>query len=330
MKTKLLILNFILITISGLAQDFKINAAYSVVAVGPSIYTAYATAFNAEIAKLNNDKQVLITQSNTVGTEIPTIQANEKKVKAIDKEIKIIQRKLNTLSNIEDFKNKTFHYFFNTPRSDAYFNVMYSEERSEINFLNNSGFNLGSKSGSVYTELASGNMSTIRLSLGTMVANSAEETPEESTEEEAFQRLATKGGNTVLALEYPLIYWSSRDNQYNFISRFIGKATADFPAFGTQTEDFAGSGVASVDFYIDASTTNGDIRLYSNLNLSRVYGTDIYRENLAIENSNFNFGKLAAGIIIKGKFNLSVIVKTFSTEESLKNKNVIIGGSFIF
>ncbi|WP_290876430.1 hypothetical protein [Flavobacterium sp.] len=315
------------------AQDFKFNKAFAYDANserGQSIYTAYKKAYEKSIADLVAKRNAILNEINQEGTAISKVTDGEKEIKKIESEIRELSTSLKTLNNTEDFKKKTFHAFFGSPESDAFFNVMYSEERSVINFLNNSGFNLGSKSGSVYTELASGNMSTVRLSLGTMVSNSAQEDVQEAKEEEAFQRLSTSGGNTVLTLEYPLLYWSTKDNQYNLISRFIGKATADFPAFGTQTSDFAGSLLAAVDVYVDASTSNGDIRLYANVNLSRIYGTEVYKENLGLDNANFNFGKITTGVVIKNKFNLSAMFKTFSSEDSLENRNVIIGGAFIF
>ncbi len=269
MRTRLFLLVFWCIGFSTNAQDFKFNKAFAYASdtpQGTSVYTAYKKAYQNAIDKLIAKRNAIIAEINQDGAAISKVTDGEKEIKKIETEITEIYTSLKTLNNTQEFKKKTFHAFFGSPESDAFFNVMYSEERSVINFLNNSGFNLGSKSGSVYTELASGNMSTVRISLGTMVSNSAQEDPLEAKEEEAFQRLSTSGGNTVLTMEYPLLYWSTTNNQYNLISRFIGKGTADFPAFGTQTSDFAGSLMAAIDVYVDASTSNGDIRLYGSFN----------------------------------------------------------------
>jgi hypothetical protein len=56
----------------------------------------------------------------------------------------------------------------------------------------------------------------------------------------------------------------------------------------------------------------------------------VFRDNLGINNRDFTFGKLTGGVVIKQKINLSVMFNTFSSEDALENRNVIIGGSLLF
>jgi hypothetical protein len=162
-----------------------------------------------------------------------------------------------------------------------------------------------------------------------MVSNSESQDKNEEKKEEAYQRLVNYGGNTVLNFEYPLAYLHSYNNQYNFISRFISKGTADFPAFGTNTEEWAGSGALGLDFYGDASLSNNDLRFFFNFNVNKIYGTDVFKSNLAIDNNDFTFGQLSLGLVFLENFKISFIISTLSSEKSLRNRNVVAGGQVL-
>jgi hypothetical protein len=296
----------------------------------------YEKYYEDLITNLKNEKATLL--QNTNRTSFEAIEETNKKSKELDEKLKIASANKESII----FKKKNFHCFFGPKNANTFFNIMYSENGKRFNYLNSSGINFGNKIGSVYTELASGNMDIIRLSFGAMIAKSdegntqsqnrvADDAAATSTStEEAYQRLVSNGGNTVLKAEYPLISYSSNNNQYNLISRLLFKASADFPAFGTQSENFAGSLDAEFDLYADASTANNDIRLYGNFNASRINATEDFKNNLGIEKENFNFARITLGAVILQKFNFSVMFKTFSSEKSLENRSVIIGGSLLF
>ncbi|POY38594.1 hypothetical protein C3K47_04145 [Solitalea longa] len=137
------------------------------------------------------------------------------------------------------------------------------------------------------------------------------------------------GGNTVLNIEYPLMYAHSSNNQYNLISRLITKGAADLPAFGTNTEKWAGRGSFGLDFYADAATSNNSLRFFFNLSASKIYGTEVFQENLGTEKSNFTFGQLTLGLIFLENFKISFVVSTFSSEAELRNKNIVAGGQVL-
>ena len=294
-----------------------------------SIYTAYSNLYLKKIKDLTADKVKLIDEMNDDNLNESDLDVKTNEINKLDKEINQYSTKLNDLNDIKFLKSKKpFHLFLGQKKSNAFYNISYGENSSKINFLNNNGILLGNKTGAIYSELASGNLKLIRVSIGTMVSNSsAEENPKE---EEAFNRLATSGGNTVLNFEYPFLYSYDGNNQFNLIGRFLGKCTADFPAFGSQTEDFAGSASLGVDLYIDIATNNNEIRFYGNFNNAKYYGTDVFKDNLGIDNRNFTFGKVTGGIVIKQKVNLSVMFNTFSSEDALENRHIIIGGSLLF
>lgn len=90
-----------------------------------------------------------------------------------------------------------------------------------------------------------------------------------------------------------------------------------------------GSGLFGLDFYADAATSNNSLRFFVNLNASKIYGTDVFRDNLGTENTNFTFGQLTMGLIFLENFKISFVVSTFSSESELRNRNIVAGGQVL-
>ena len=295
-----------------------------------TIFEIQLVAYNNEVKNLQKKIIDILKKVDKPSVTIAESEEAKNKIDKINGEIVGVKQKLKALIDANYLRSQNYVFLgFGKKLSNGYYNLMYSNNGENLHFLTDAGVNFGSNSGAVYSELASGVLGVFRLSVGTMVANSSEENKEEEIQDEAYQRLASNGGNTVLKVEYPLVYWCAEDNQYNFIGRFLGKAAADFPAFGTKTDDFSGSVSGGVDFYVDGSTTNGEIRLYSNFNISTYKSSEQFKENLGIEKTEFTFGTISAGLIISNKVNLSVIFNTFSSEKNLRNRNVVIGGSLL-
>ncbi|PPK83794.1 hypothetical protein CLV84_4340 [Neolewinella xylanilytica] len=217
---------------------------------------------------------------------------------------------------------------FGQARSRALFEIIYNDDsENRFNLLTNTGLNIGQSTGSVYSELVSGQLSAFRIGLGVMVASTnAEE--ENAQEQEAFQRLSTYGGNTVLSFDYPLIYGHLPKNQGVLLTRFILKGNADFPEFGTTSDKWAGSVSYGLDVYADISTSNNAIRFFGNINMSKYHGSGQFRDNLGVNNTDFSFGQLKVGLMFNN-VSLSFVVSTFSSEEGLRNRNVIAGGQIV-
>jgi hypothetical protein len=262
-----------------------------------------------------------------------TIQTKSEEIKNLRAELKSIASKQDSLyflytKDYLNFKRRNI-LSFGPVRSRAFFDMLYGDEGKRFKALGNAGINFGSNTASIYSELVSGNLGLLRVSLGSMISSNSNDSLNEAKEEQAYQRLVTYGGNTVLNFEYPLMYIHSRNNQYNLISRLIGKGTADLPAFGTSTEKFAGSGSLGIDFYGDASLSNNQLRFFFNFNVNKIYGTDVYRDNLGVSSSDFTFGQLSLGLVFLENFKISFIVTTLSSEESLRNKNIVAGGQVL-
>jgi hypothetical protein len=218
---------------------------------------------------------------------------------------------------------------FNTTRSNAFYNIIYNSQKGKFRLLSNSGFNFGDSTASIYTELASGTFYSFRVTLGSMITSSKLSKNADPAREEALQRLQSYGGNTVLNIEYPLCYVHTKNGSFNFISRFLSKGTVDLPAFGSTTTSFAGSAMAGLDFYADASLSNNSLRFYCNLGVNRAVGTKTFCSNLGIDKSAFGFGQLKLGVVLGETINLSFIVRTFSTEDKLSSRSVVLGGTLL-
>lgn len=256
----------------------------------------------------------------------------EKRIEEIDQEILKIEKEQKYLYHEY---NKDFLLYkkvnvlnFGNNRSAAFYDLVYNSN-DNFRILNSAGLNFGNSTGSVYTELASGNLGAIRVNLTAMAANNSNDDPTESKEEEAFQRLQTSGGNLVLNMEYPLVYIHSKDNRSNLISRIVTKGTADFPEFGTTTDDFAGSLAFGLDLYGEAPLDNNTLSFFFNLNTNRYFSTNVFKGNLGIDNSSFNFGQLTLGLVVANNLKFSFIVWTFSSEDNLRNDNVTFGGQVL-
>lgn len=218
---------------------------------------------------------------------------------------------------------------FGKRRAKAFFDYVYGNTTKRFNSLSSSGFNLGNNSGSVYSELVSGNLGLVRVSMGAMVSKNSGGDSIKAKHEEAYQRLVTYGGNTVLNFEYPLAFIHSSKYQYNLISRIISRGTADLPAFGTTTQKWAGSGSVGLDIYADATLSNNALKFFLNFNVNQIYGTNEYRDNLGIKNKNLTFGQLTLGLVISDNLKISFVVSTFSSESSLTNRDVVLGGQVL-
>lgn len=269
------------------------------------------------------------------------IKAAQDKVDLVKKSTLDLKKRIAFYQNLyekEKLHHEQFTFGFWNNQSKALFQILYgngsinpadSSSVKRFSLINNAGFSIGNQSGSVYTELVSGQLYIFRVSLGALVSSSNEESIDDASVNEAVQRLATSGGNTVLKFEYPIMYAHARNNQWTVISRFIGKGTADFAEFGTKTDDWAGSGSFGLDLYADIATSNHKLRFFLDANINQIYGTDTFNENLAIDNSGFMFGQLKLGLVFNQNISLSFIVTTFSSEASLRNQNVIANGQIL-
>ncbi len=300
----------------------------------------YKTVSMSNYLYIGEKKDTLVAQRKRLLAELYTNVDSEevrvakiKKIDTLDYKIIQMQKEQKSLYNaytVDYLLYKKVNIFnFGFSRATAFYDIVYNNENTNFRVLNSAGLNFGNNTGSVYSELASGNLGVFRVNLAAMAANNSNPDPAASKVEEAFQRLQTNGGNLVMNMEYPLAYLHSRNNKVNFLTRFILRGSADFPEFGTNTDDFAGSVAAGLDLYGEAPLSNNALSFFFNLNVNQYYGSNTFIDNLGISSTNFTFGQLTLGIVVSDNLKLSFIVGSFSSEESLRNGNVTIGGQVL-
>jgi len=227
-----------------------------------------------------------------------------------------------------DYRTCTF--FPGVLRARSVFDVVYGTGGARFKAMGNSGVHFGSSgTTSIYSEVVSGNLGLVRVGFGTMLTSDASDNDSTAQTDQAYQRLVTNGGNTILTLEYPLLYVNGYHNQLNAIVRPIAKGTADLPAFGTSTDKWAGSMMFGLDVYADAALDNNQLRFFANASTFYIRGTGVYQSNLAITSPDFSFGQLTMGLVFLENFKVSIIVATWSSQAILQNRKVVIGGQVL-
>lgn len=229
----------------------------------------------------------------------------------------------------KDYLNfSRFNIWFGSKKANAFFQII-TDNEDRFGALNSAGFTIGDQSASIYSEIFSGNLGFVRVGFGLSVSSSNQEDEGEEKQEEAYQRLVSKGGNTVLTFEYPLLYAHSRNNNFNLIARAVAKGTADLPAFGTSTDSWAGSGSLGLDIFGDAGLDNNEARFFVSASLFKIYGTDEFKVNLGTDSNNFTFGQIRLGMEFLQNYKISAIIYTFSTQEILEKRNVVLAGELV-
>ncbi|MCA6068973.1 hypothetical protein JI747_017540 [Chryseobacterium sp. RG1] len=359
MKTILSILFTVLLFYTATAQisSFKINPSNSIQAL--SVETTESVNLNGknknvyktiEIIEYNyyskekeNKKKLLtkITDELYIDSKASTSNKFDKaKIKAKADSIKILETEISKIENTQDslymiytkefMATKNVNFLnFGVKKSQAFFDVVHGNTGKTFRALGNTGLNFGNETASLYSEIVSANLGVMRVSLGAMIAKSSNKDSIAVKNNEAYQRLISNGGNTVLNFEYPLIYIHSKNNKYNFITTFNTKGTADIPAFGTSTSKWAGSGSFGLNLYGEATTNKNEISFFANFNMNMYFGTNTFRDNLGILNNNFTFGQLSAGLIFLQNFKISFIIATLTSEGNLRNRSVTVGGQVI-
>lgn len=290
--------------------------------------------------KLAKDRLIEFkNKKNSLLNDYSNLESNDSRVNFLKEEIKNIELQYDLYEDICDsliIKKEEEHvssnyvvYNFSPTRSKAFFNMIYDGKGKMLNTVNSAGINFGNKTGSIYSEVASGNFGLIRATIGTMLTNSSKTDSVVVKEETAYQKLASMGGNVVLNLEHPVLFLNSKGSLYTMIVRAIGKGTTDIPAFENQTTGFAGSVQGGLDVYGHVASDNGQIRAYSSISFSIVKGSKEFHDNLDIARKRLFFGQITAGVVLLDRIRVSFSLLSFGSDASIRNKKVIIGGQFV-
>lgn len=310
--------------------------------------TYYQTLEWIEIERIDGDivskKKDISTKMDQLQVDVTDRKLTPAQIATLNDECKQLESDINELTETKDSLYKIYMtdyvsqdraiFLFGPNRARAFFNLMYDQDKT-ISFAQTAGLNFGENSGSIYSELVSGNMGLVRIGFGVMVSQSNESDSTQATQQDAYQRLASNGGNTVLKIEYPLIFLHSRNFQYNFVTKANYSLAADLPAFGTRTSSFAGNTSFGIESYIDVSadfdkkTKKTPFRFFTTLSINGYSGTKQFQENLGLNRSNFLYGQLSVGILIAQTIKISAVLHSFSSEHNLRGRGVIVGGQVL-
>jgi hypothetical protein len=281
----------------------------------------YRKAFQP-INEMMDQYKTTITKINELSKII-----EKKKEEAIN--ISKIEEKNRKIEEAKSNLIKNGAFGFNAYESKAFYDIIYSGKTTSWNTINNAGVVFGGNSGAIYTEIVAGNFEVVRVSFGTLLANSNDQDETKMKEEEAYQRLMTYGGNTVLTVEYPLFWEHNSENTFNAIGRLTYKTTGDFKALGTSTESSAVSNSLGLSMYLDASIVEDDFRLFLNLNINGITGNKEYKDNLGLNDYSLFHGQLALGANLFENLRISAIFTLFSSDATLRNAKPLYGTQVI-
>lgn len=215
-----------------------------------------------------------------------------------------------------------------------FFHDMYGNEK-KTNFL--SSFNLTSNkdASSTQTELVTDNMSALRITLGSVlnVATSNTEPTQtqgeikKETEEEAFSRLISGGGNFYLEAILPLA--STNQNNGNQITSYTYanvKGAMDIEKFNSNIDTSTGNAGLGFTTYLGISSDNKKFNFFGILNANYTVGSKAFYNNLGLskEQAFFN-AKFTAGVTILNTLKLTAIINNWASDEKLRSGKIIVG-----
>lgn len=232
---------------------------------------------------------------------------------------------------VATIKESKPNFYFLPGRTNAknIISFLYDGEDKTFTPFVGGGFSLGNNTGALYSEFLSANLRILRVSFGMMVSSSSSSGTEGSKEAEAYQRLISYGGNTVLNIEYPALAWYASNKQEVLVASIIGKGTCDLPALGTTTNNWAGSGSLGLNVYGDLATDENEMRFFLNFNYRGIIGTDSFLENLGVDRKHITLGQLEVGIVIFKNVKVSFTVFRFSNDEALRISKATVGAQVV-
>lgn len=192
--------------------------------------------------------------------------------------------------------------------------------RNGLNVLNNFGIQGTTERGSIYTELVSSNMESVRIHFGTVLATSSNDT---SGEKQSLQRFIGGGGNAVLSFDLPVYYW----RQKAFTSFFNGnvRLAGDVPALGTGVKNVTGNSNLALEWYLSVASEDRKFMFFCYFWGGWTVGSKDFYQNLALDDRPFWYGQMNLGFNILQSFRISVNFPVFSTHGKLMRTAATIG-----
>lgn len=295
-----------------------------------------------------------ITEIEEKMTNLKKIMADEADLNKVSIERKkwldTINLKKETIKKLEKKRNETFKWFpsmtFSSRPSNqkqAFFQEYYNET-SEANFLNNFAFVLSKDSNSAQSELFSAYLGAWRVSAGSVVTVTNEESETESTEnervtennedenqaesnEETLKRILNGGGTFYTEFQLPVFSW--KESHGSVYSSFNATASADFSGIGNNVEATNIRGLLGESLYIGLSSDKKEFNFFANADYGwLIASNDLYEQfdiNQSILKKPALLGKVVLGMTIGSTARISITLKSFSNYESLRSEKIMVG-----
>ena len=198
----------------------------------------------------------------------------------------------------------------------------------------NVGLSISSNSGSLYAELLSDNiyLSKLgfgRIGFGALIANS------DDTTAASFDRFFNAGGNGIIYLLLPLIYYQPSNQGFAKARAdlvFLPRVASDIPAMNSTIED----PTYNVDIGLEGrgfmNSVTEKFCFFAQVRVGYVSGSKKFYENLSLAENNRNSfvsSKWTFGVDLKSLIRISVSKPLFGPAEIVKNQPLIVGVQFI-
>lgn len=280
-----------------------------------------------EKKEANNDFEKLITLEQKINAKLIEVKDNDN-----------ILKKLKT--KINDSNKQTLLFPSKLDTRDDFFENLYSKDNKDWYLLNNVSAQIGTNTSAMSTELISSYIKMVRISFGTLMTNSSENTtttdtstPADDTSAEpetdatdAFQRLLSSGGgNIFLNIDFPLFYTNSTTATLFLNSN--GRIGTTLKEFSRDIDTSTGSGSISLNLYGSIATDDNKSFIFFLNSSFGGYGggTEYYNKLNLSKNGVFAFSQLTLGVDIAKAIRVTYTARTFGSDESLRSIRGMVG-----
>lgn len=263
--------------------------------------------------ELFSEQTHLIALSRTTPLNAKDLNISKSKIQEFSEELAIVNNQINLVqTNLSVFQiiEKRFHWVgFNYNLNQVFNKIMYSDDQANtFRSLASSGLNVGSNTGSIYSDIFSGPVSYVFLRFGSIVANSTSDDSQLAMNESAIQRLSMYGGNTSISMDYPVLWVRSKRNTVNAIFSLHTKGVGDFSPLSETDNKINAAFSWGCEVFADLSDPNKNVRLMGQLIVNRYHGSQSFADNLTFKSRDFWFNQCVLGIVIKETVKISLVL----------------------
>ncbi|KOS06543.1 hypothetical protein AM493_11235 [Flavobacterium akiainvivens] len=213
-----------------------------------------------------------------------------------------------------------------------------SEDESDMSFANNISLLYTDKSTIVQTELISDYMGLVRLSFGSVINATSEESAEgenaqserENNNEQELLRTLNGGGNFYLSGLLP--FWTYKRSLFLFMPSLNGKISADIEGMGSNVAASDVRGMLYPSLYVSRASDNKKFNFFLQAEYGLLFATNDFYDQFEIDRNSKTpvlLGRAMFGVTIGGSLRFTVVTKSVSNYKQLINDKVMIGLQFL-